>query len=490
MPSKLFRKIFMKIRTLSLAASALCSLFLATNAFCADHRDGPFATNDPGADINDVYPFVNPRNPAELIVGVTVVPFANALSRFSDAVDYRLHIDNGSGTEQVITCKFPGSTRFTCDGISGLSASGGVGSTVRGSGGLRVYAGLRDDPFFFDLAAFNATRNALAPRFTNPGTNAFAGANTMAIVFGIPNASVSANGTRNTLKVYASTKRTGGSGISPGISGAWFDAANPGHGFTVQVVPTANAPDRLNIVWNVFDRGGRQLYLVGNGDISGSRATVPVFVTSGGTFPPPFTSMNVSTIPVGTLTFDFASCNTGSVSYAMTDPNLTASGTVSLNRLTSISGQSCSFLSAGQIDRMGRPAINTALINLVPATGSALKDAYNRAETVASWTQFQSEMQGNLAALDTLDGTANAVLPAAALAGVLVDDRLIIDVSKPACDEYLAVELGVAGKCGGRTLARDVIDDTLGAVVGPGVRDNVANDNSFLTDFPFMSDPN
>ena len=73
---------------------------------------------------------------------------------------------------------------------------------------------------------------------------------------------------------------------------------------------------------------------------------------------------------------------------------------------------------------------------------------------------------------------------------MLVDDRLIIDVSKPACNEYLAVELGVAGKCGGRTLARDVIDDTFGAVVGPGVSDNVANDSTFLAAFPFLGEPN
>ena len=43
--------------------------------------------------------------------------------------------------------------------------------------------------------------------------------------------------------------------------------------------------------------------------------------------------------------------------------------------------------------------------------------------------------------------------------------------------------------CGGRTLARDVIDDSLGAIVGPGVRDNVSNDSVFLSDFPFLGRP-
>ena len=81
-------------------------------------------------------------------------------------------------------------------------------------------------------------------------------------------------------------------------------------------------------------------------------------------------------------------------------------------------------------------------------------------------------------------------LPAAALAPVLTDDRLIVNTAVATCDAYLAVELGVTTQCGGRTLSRDVIDDTLGAVVGPGVKDNVANDSTFLTDFPFLGVPN
>jgi hypothetical protein len=70
-----------------------------------------------------------------------------------------------------------------------------------------------------------------------------------------------------------------------------------------------------------------------------------------------------------------------------------------------------------------------------------------------------------------------------------VDDRLVVDTGIATCDAYLAVELGVP-QCGGRTLARDVMDDTLGAVVGPGVSDYVGNDSAFLADFPFLAEPN
>jgi hypothetical protein len=182
------------------------------------------------------------------------------------------------------------------------------------------------------------------------------------------------------------------------------------------------------------------------------------------------------------------------LSYSATDPEFgfgpAASGEIPLTRLSSIKDQSCTFHSAGQIDRNGRPAINPALVNVLPNTGTALKEAYNRNGDPSTWAgQFSAEFRSNLAALDTLDGvTGNALLPPATLAGVLVDDRLIIDTSKPACDAYLAVELGAAG-CGGRTLARDVIDDSFGALIGPGVKDNVASDSTFLTDFPFLGQP-
>jgi len=469
-------------------ATLVAALLLTSAAFAADHRDSPIATNDPAADINDVFAFVNPRNPAELIVAVTVFPFANPLSRFSDAVDYRVHVDNGAA-EQVMTCRFPGSTRVECSGIAGLSVAGIVGKTLTGTGGLRAFTGLRDDPFFFDLDAFNATRNALAPRFVNPGRNFFSG-NTLAMTFAIPIAAINGGGARSTVKLYASTRRTGGAGISSGISGTWFDARNPGQGILLEVIRGMDNRERLSMAWFTFDRNGRQLFLFGTGEISGNTATIPTSYSFGGGFLPDGRPENVQLLPYGTVSFNFNGCNTGNVTYQTNVLNLPTSGTFNLSRLTSISDQSCSLLNAGQIDRNGRPAINTALINLLPSTGTALKDAYNRAEGLANWTQFQPEIQANLAALDTLDGRANAVLPAAALAGVLVDDRLIVNTSIAACDEYLAVELGVAGKCGGRTLARDVIDDTLGAVVGPGVSDFVGNDSVFLTDFPFLNEPN
>jgi hypothetical protein len=471
---------------------ALASTF-ATLAHAADHRDGPLATGDPSADLNDVYLFVNPNDADELILIGTAVPNATTNSRFSDAVEYRFHIDNGAaGGQTTITCTFPNAaTRVLCrNGGDTLYAEGSV-ETIVDADDLRVYAGLRDDPFFFDVDAFNRTRATLAPQFTNPGVNGFKG-DTMAIVMGIEHDRLTGNGANPILKVYSSTNRIGDAGISNATTGMWYDTGNAGHGLVLHVIDGGAdpAPDKLVVYWAVYDAGGAQLNLYGVADIppNGTSVTVPVVSHVNGAFPPTSSAQRIEQ-PFGTVQLNFTNCNSGSMVVTPTRAGF-APTTVPLTRLTQVVDLPCSFLSTGQIDRNGRPGINTATIDVLANTGK--KDAYNRAVDPAGWAAaFQGEMTANLTALDTLDGiSGNSLLPPATLASVLVDDRLIVNTSIPTCGAYLAVELGVAGQCGGRTLARDVIDDTLGAVVGPGVSDNVANDSVFLADFPFMGPAN
>jgi hypothetical protein len=331
----------------------------AEAAFAADHLDGPAVSNDPAADINDVYAFVNPNDSQEIILVATVVPLANEQSRFSNVVTYQFSLQGAAAESplQAVSCRFPGSA-VICNGPGGSRAAGPVGRN-NGSDGLRVFAGLRDDPFYFDLVAFQETVATLTPQFTNPGEDFFEGLNTLAIVIGIDRNLIDPTGDNPVQKVYALTRR----GNSPGWSHSGY-----------------------------------------------------------------------------------------------------------------------------QVDRMGRPGVNTALIDLLASTG--LKDQYNQAEAISSWPGlFQAEIEANISALDTLDGVAgNTLLPPAILAAVLVDDRLVIDMSQPFCDAYLAVELGLE-QCGGRTLERDVIDDTFGALVGPGVTDFVDDTNHFLAEFPFLGAP-
>lgn len=484
----------MKLGAWLLLAGLGMGLGLATPTLqAADHRDGPLATGDPSADLNDVYTFVNPNDPDELVIILTMHPGAGNATRFSDAVDYRFHIDNGApdGTT-LISCRFSdGGNSVLCRGAGDTLYAEGRIETLIDADDLRVYAGLRDDPFFFDGPAFNRTRTTLVPSFTNPGVNSF-NTNTLAIVLGVNSDRLSNNGANPVLKVYASSARIDDFGISAGHSGAWYDPSNDGHGvFIHTIAANSNDPEsqrQMVAHWAVYDNQGAQLNVYGAGPINGNQAVVSVITSSGGRFPP---ATNPPThTDFGTLVFDFTSCSQGTMTVNPLGGTGFSSTVVPLTRLTSVEDLGCTFFSAGQIDRNGRPAVNTATINvLLPANG--LKDAYNRAEDPASWAGlFQAEIAANLAALDTLDGvTGNALLPPATLASVLVDDRLIVDVSKPACAAYLAVELGVPNDCGGRTLSRDVIDDSLGAIVGPGVSDNVGNDSVFLDDFPFVGEP-
>ncbi len=480
----------------SLVFAALIAAFAASPR-AADHRDSPLATGDPAADLNDVYLFVNPNNAAETIIANTYFPSATLNSRFSDAVEYRTFIENNAGGSFTITCRSTNQgTTMTCTGPGGLSASGLINRTNSGTG-MRLWAGVRDDPFFFDLDAFNATRGPPpAPpgnRFRNPGVNFFVG-NTLTITLAIESNRLTNNGASPRLRVWSSTNRIGEFGIQNGISGSWYDAANPGFGAHIEVLApsTTGGPNRVAFAWYVYSRQGQQRWIVGDGVVAanGLSATISnAIVTTGGMFPPNFQSSQVTSRPFGTITLSFTGCNAGTMAFTSTDSEF-GSGTVNLTRLTQVLNVPCAFLSSGQIDRNGRPAINPALIDVLASTGK--KDQYNRAGDPAQWASlFQAEMQANLTALDTLDGiTGNSLLPPATLAGVLVDDRLLIDVSRPQCDAYLAIEVGNATFCGGRTLARDVIDDSLGAIVGPGVRDNVGNDSTFLTDFPFLGPAN
>jgi len=173
-----------------------------------------------------------------------------------------------------------------------------------------------------------------------------------------------------------------------------------------------------------------------------------------------------------------------------------------------------------QIDRMGRPAINTALTNPFNLDGNqdADKDAYNASSDPTTWTaSFAPEIAGNLAILDGLDavcgnqafstladgGFNDAATRYETLAGVLADDRLWVNTASGTCTTYLAAEANATGllgnsDCGGRTPAEDVIDESYSLLATggiSGVSDGVGADSDGTVDvstasFPFLAAPN
>jgi hypothetical protein len=181
-------------------------------------------------------------------------------------------------------------------------------------------------------------------------------------------------------------------------------------------------------------------------------------------------------------------------------------------------------LGTHEIDRMGRPAINTALtaplnVFALPDGGTiaepAAKDLYNQSSDPTMWTaQFQGAFAGSLAVYDGLDGTCGnqilAALPDAGgtnlstygtLAAVLTDDEIYVDTTVSACNYYLGVELEAikvlpAGTdCGGRTPLENTIDETYSALaIGAltGVTNGVTSKTggtANTTTFPFLGAP-
>jgi hypothetical protein len=118
-----------------------------------------------------------------------------------------------------------------------------------------------------------------------------------------------------------------------------------------------------------------------------------------------------------------------------------------------------------QLDRMGRPAINTVFI---PADQ---KDAFNNNSPDRDKGIYTDEVR---AALDSLASPATE-----ALTGLLLPDILTVDLSKPT--NFL----------NGRAPADDVIDIELQAITGNmAIGDGVnANDKPFSAAFPYLAAP-
>jgi len=125
-------------------------------------------------------------------------------------------------------------------------------------------------------------------------------------------------------------------GITPGITGIWYNAAQSGHGFDVQVPGNGN----ILAIWYVFDAAGNNLWLIGQGTYSGGTATLDAYTTTGGFFPPAFDPAKIARTKWGTLTLTFSDCNTGTASWVPLVPGY-VSGSMPIARLSGVGGLAC-----------------------------------------------------------------------------------------------------------------------------------------------------
>src|SRR5262249_23849384 len=138
----------------------------------ADHLDAPTIkmTANRMADINDVYAWMS-TDGTKINLAMTVSPAEDGTHHFGPSVQYVFHVTSHPGatnmmafgkpgTETNVICTFASDTSAQCwvvgtstkDYITG-DPSSTTGLTNK-CGSMKLFAGKRSDPFFFDLSGF------------------------------------------------------------------------------------------------------------------------------------------------------------------------------------------------------------------------------------------------------------------------------------------------------------------------------------------------
>ena len=202
----------------------------------SDHFSGPRAIAGPQCDICDLYAFVSPERPENLVLVMDVVPRAMPTSTFSDAILYRFRLRPATiaatganaafavGDEEqeiVIDCSFDAPRTKAGGGVEQAGRcqtpfadavyfrmndmAGGI------TGGVRAFAGLRSEPFFLDFPALQQTlmtgRLSFNPIGTLKGPRGLdlQDANVLAIVVEFPVAALRARGIDSLVTVVGET---------------------------------------------------------------------------------------------------------------------------------------------------------------------------------------------------------------------------------------------------------------------------------------------
>ena len=145
-------------------ATGLALAIVPRLARSADHQDSLATQTDPSSDIADLYSWIDDT---KVVFALTVYPDAPANALFSDGVQYVIHTTHTKKlgdpeTAKDILCRFTGTApqNAQCWVGDDAYAHGDAGNTAgitSKNGKLKVFAGRRKDPFFFNLDGFKAT---------------------------------------------------------------------------------------------------------------------------------------------------------------------------------------------------------------------------------------------------------------------------------------------------------------------------------------------
>jgi hypothetical protein len=284
---------------LALALTIALALFTVPAPFsgAADHGDAPANALDRTADIGDSYLSLDPNDNSQVFIAMTTQGFivpgeAVNFGFFDHNVRYRFELEtNGDpipdhfidvtfsekmtsgATPQTATIRstiFPQFTAPTTVANLSPTAANPV-ITTDATSSVSFFAGIVDDPFFFDIPAFArfvASVNAGMPDPSqfNRGRDSFAGYNTMAIALRIPVTLLRAAGATTGVGLNSRTARRlpspprAGGGLfdllpNPVVNYANADrAGNPAVNVALIPFPRKN---EFNLASTVDDAGGR-----------------------------------------------------------------------------------------------------------------------------------------------------------------------------------------------------------------------------------------
>jgi Domain of unknown function (DUF4331) len=271
------------------AAAGLTALFvgrLAPSASTASsHREAPLISEDPTADNTDLYAFRSPDRPSTFTIVSNWIPGEDPAAgpnyyTFSQTARYNIYLDrNGDGRPDVTYSfrfhtptgpYFLGNTqqswvatrngRFFAKGTTpidniGPRFNGFVGvkdyeaaaeKTVVHKGGVSIFAGQRDDPFFADVGAIFdlvAIRKAGTIGNLGGGKDFLSGYNVHTIALQIPIAQVGAK--NHVVGVWTSTDRLNVT-VNGRVHRGWTQVSRLGNPLINEVV----IPTGLKDLWN------------------------------------------------------------------------------------------------------------------------------------------------------------------------------------------------------------------------------------------------
>ncbi|MFD1015925.1 DUF4331 family protein [Winogradskyella rapida] len=213
-------------KTKILIATAVLSIATFV-AIAADHIDAP-AVQGGTSDITDFYAFRGEETSNLVLVANVqglLTPSATSSATFDENVLLEFNIDtDDDNVEDLVIQATPrdGKMYFfgpTAPAQTGLNStivstssnaavvditSYGASAIVEEFGGMKFFAGPRDDPFFFDFNTYTEIIAGNASGFNNPGDDTFAGTNVLSVVVEVPKSMIGGSGT---IKTWVESKR-------------------------------------------------------------------------------------------------------------------------------------------------------------------------------------------------------------------------------------------------------------------------------------------